>query len=246
MRAVTLAERPDLSDATFAIPYGPDAARFMQGSPIPGLVRRSRFIERWPEYVFALLGSDARPMARGVALPFAADVDGRQRYPDGGWDQVAIWAVEDVLDGRSPDTLCALEIAVHPQCYGQGLSGAVLSAMRQRAREARVVLVAPVRPPDKAAEPHTEMLEYATRRRSDGLPADRWLRVHVRAGGTIEGIARCSATVQAPLRRWRTWTGLPFDVDGPVAVPGGLVPVFVSRSHDVGVYVEPNVWVRHG
>ena len=57
------------------------------------------------------------------------------------------------------------------------------------------------------------------RSRSDGLPLDRWLRVHVRAGGQIVGIASCSATVQAP--------------------------VLVSITQDIGVYVEPNVWVRH-
>jgi GNAT superfamily N-acetyltransferase len=33
--------------------------------------------------------------------------------------------------------------------------------------------------------------------------------------------------------------------DGLVAVPGGLVPVIVSRDRDLGAYVEPNVWVRH-
>lgn len=83
------------------------------------------------------------------------------------------------------------------------------------------------------------------RSRSDGLPLDRWLRVHVRAGGQIVGIASCSATVQAPLSQWRRWTGLPFDQDGAVVIPGGLVPVLVSITHDIGVYVEPNVWVRH-
>jgi hypothetical protein len=38
---------------------------------------------------------------------------------------------------------------------------------------------------------------------------------------------------------------LPFDQDGTVVIPGGLVPVLVSITQDIGVYVEPNVWVRH-
>jgi hypothetical protein len=67
----------------------------------------------------------------------------------------------------------------------------------------------------------------------------------VRAGGQVVGIASCSATVQAPLSQWRRWTGLPFDQDGAVVIPGGLVPVLVSITHDIGVCVEPDVWVRH-
>ncbi len=45
--------------------------------------------------------------------------------------------------------------------------------------------------------------------------------------------------------RWRRWTGLPFDRDGAVEVPGALVPVHYDTAHDHAVYVEPNVWVRH-
>lgn len=51
--------------------------------------------------------------------------------------------------------------------------------------------------------------------------------------------------VQAPLPQWRTWTGLPFDADGEVLVPGALAPVWVSIRMNIAVYVEPNVWVLH-
>ncbi|MEU4444093.1 hypothetical protein AB0K14_32730 [Actinosynnema sp. NPDC050801] len=118
--------------------------------------------------------------------------------------------------------------------------------MRSAVVAARLTsLLVPLRPPDKAAEPEVSMAEYAARTRPDGLPADRWLRTHVRAGGRVEGIAWCSSTVQATLARWREWTGLPFDRDGPVLVPGALAPVHVSTSQNVAVYVEPNVWVSH-
>lgn len=187
-----------------------------------------------------------KAIARGVSVPFSASGDGRERHPDGGWDQIAIWAAEDALDRRNPDTACALEIVVHPEHHGRALSEIVLTAMRQQASvHGFQALVAPVRPPDKALDPSTPMSSYLLRTRADGLPQDRWLRVHVRAGGQIAGVASCSATVQAPLSQWRRWTLLPFDRDGPVIVPGGLVPVLVSTTHDVGVYVEPNVWVLH-
>ncbi|MFJ7219947.1 hypothetical protein [Amycolatopsis sp. NPDC098790] len=236
---VTLAERPDLADAVYAIPYPPGSPEFMAGSLTSLLVRGRRVSRRWPELVVALL-EDGRPVARGIMVPFRD----RGSLPARGWDEVAVWAAEDALDGVVCDTACALEIAVHPDHQGRGHSRTVLSGMRTAAA-GLTSLVIPVRPPDKAAVPALPMREYAAETRADGLPADRWLRTHVRAGGRIEAVAPCSATVQAPLEDWRRWTGLPFTDDGPVLVPGALAPVFVSTAQDFAVYVEPNVWVSH-
>jgi GNAT superfamily N-acetyltransferase len=236
---VTLAQRPDLAEAAYAIPYPPDSPRFMEGSLTSLLVRGRRVARRWPHLVVALLDG-GEPVARGIMVPFRS----RSPFPARGWDQVAVWAAEDALDGVAPDTACALEIAVHPDHQGRGHSRAVLEAMRDAVASAGLEsLVIPVRPPDKALVPAMSMSSYAAQTRSDGLPVDRWLRTHVRAGGTISAVAPCSATVQAPLSDWRRWTGLPFDRVGSLFVPGALAPVLVSS--DFAVYVEPNVWVSH-
>jgi GNAT superfamily N-acetyltransferase len=240
---VTLAQRPDLAEATYAIPYPPDSPEFMAGSLTSLLVRGRRVARRWPHLVVALL-EDGRPVARGVMVAYRSE--GREPFPSRGWDEVAVWAAEDALDVVTPDTACALEIAVHPDHQARGHSRTVLEAMRAAVAAAGLgALVIPVRPPDKAAVPATPMRDYAAGTRADGLPTDRWLRTHVRAGGRIEAVAPCSATVQAPLEDWRRWTGLPFDRDGAVVIPGALAPVFVSAAQDVAVYVEPNVWVSH-
>ena len=76
-------------------------------------------------------------------------------------------------------------------------------------------------------------------------PVDPWLRVHVRAGGEIVGVAPFSMTVVGTLDDWRGWTGLPFEDDGELDVPGALAPVLVNLRQGLAVYVEPNVWVRH-
>lgn len=107
-------------------------------------------------------------------------------------------------------------------------------------------VVAPVRPSAKHLEPETPMGEYAFRvREQDGLPYDPWLRVHVRAGATVERVAPVSMTISGSLEEWREWTGLPFDAAGDVLVPGALAPVRCEPERDHAVYVEPNVWVRH-
>ena len=89
------------------------------------------------------------------------------------------------------------------------------------------------------------MREYAARVRDDGLPEDPWLRLHVRAGGTIERVCPRAMTISGTLAEWRDWTGLPFDTDGDVELPFALNPVHVSLAHDHAVYVEPGVWVHH-
>jgi hypothetical protein len=81
--------------------------------------------------------------------------------------------------------------------------------------------------------------------RSDGLPVDPWLRVHVRAGGKIIQVAPRSMVIAGTLAEWREWTELPFDRTGSVLVPKALAPVMCDAEHDHAVYVEPNVWVRH-
>jgi hypothetical protein len=89
------------------------------------------------------------------------------------------------------------------------------------------------------------MTGYITMMREDGLPADPWLRVHVRAGGQILRVAPASMVMVGSLADWRAWTGLPFDRSGDVIVPEALVPVHCDVEHDHAVYVEPNVWVEH-
>lgn len=243
---VNLAQRPQIAVPTFEIPYSDSDGIFMQGNMASALVRRARLMSRWPEFTVSVLTETGRPVARGCAVAFAAGLEGRTLYPAGGWDQIAIWAAEDLIDVRAPDTVCAIEVAVHPDFRGLGLSSRVLEALRDNVgRLGFSSWIVPVRPPGKAREPSTPMDAYISRTREDGLPVDSWLRAHVRLGGQIIGIAPCSGTVQAPLERWRSWTGQSFDSDGEVFVKGGIAPVMVSIAQNLGVYVEPNVWVLH-
>ncbi|MFD5080437.1 N-acetyltransferase [Streptomyces sp. NPDC058371] len=204
-----------------------------------------RVIEDFPHYCVVATDGD-RVVARGLSVPFDADRDGREETPDKGWDQVLVWAFHDRLRGQVPTTASALEITVDSEYLGRGLSYRMLAALRGAvAGQGHDVLMAPVRPTAKHLQPRLPMAAYIGRQRADGLPADPWLRVHVKAGGTIEKIAPASMTVSGSLAQWREWTGLPFDRDGAVEVPAALVPVHCDLAHDHAVYAEPNVWVRH-
>ena len=186
-------------------------------------------------------------VGRTFAVPFAfEDVPGRTELPDAGWDGVIRWAHQDRALGRPADALSALDITLLPSHRGRGACRLVLDALRERAAAFGYRrLFAPVRPTAKHLEPSTPMAEYVARSTSDGLPADPWLRTHVRAGGEIVKVAPTSMVIAGTIAEWRRWTGMAFAASGPVAIPGALVRMHVVAGADHAVYVEPNVWVRH-
>lgn len=237
-----LTERPEAAGRLYDmaeerpvfVPHDPVAAALLHRVP-----------QEFPAYcVVATDGS--RVVARGLSVPFDAVSEGRAETPDGGWDQVLTWAFTDRWAGRAGTAASALEITVDTGYLGRGLSPRMVAALREAAaQQGHAALLAPVRPTGKHLRPRVPLRAYIDERRADGLPADPWLRVHVRAGGTVERVAPASMTVSASLERWREWTGLPFDRDGDVEVTGALVPVHCDLAHGHAVYVEPNVWVRH-
>lgn len=239
----TLAERPELADRIYevrgALPAflthdKMDAALFAQ------------LQDTHPQYAFVATSDDGAVVARGHSVPFALHAADRGALPPDGWDRILVWAARDVRTGTPPDTVSALLIMVDQGVQQRGLSRLMLEAMRDNARErGHAELVAPVRPNEKHLRPRRRMAEYVATTRDDGLPVDGWLRTHVRLGGVIDSVATTSMMITGTLDQWREWTGLPFDADGPVEVPGALVPVWCDTTHGHASYVEPNVWVRH-
>jgi GNAT superfamily N-acetyltransferase len=238
----TCAERPELIPRGYEIDE--DWPAFMLHDPV-GNALFNRVAEDFPHHCVVATDGD-RVVARGRSVPFNAELPGREELPAQGWDRVQVWAFTDRHRGHPTTTASALDITIDLAYLGRGLSHRMLAALRTAVqRQGHDALLAPVRPTLKHRQPRVPMADYVRRRRSDGLPADPWLRVHVRAGGTIEKIAPASMTIGGSLAEWRRWTGLPFDRDGDIDVPGALVPVHCDTAHDHAVYVEPNVWVRH-
>lgn len=241
MQTYSLAERPDLVPAFWAIPG--DWPTFMLEDPT-ALFAYEVAVDAFPQLHFVVLDGE-QPVARLHAVPLVAQVDA---LPPRGWDHALQYAERMAAKGVAPDltTVSLIEARVAPDRRGHGLSGPLLAEARRRfAGLGTRDLVGPVRPTRKALEPRTPAGEYALRVREDGLPADPWLRVHARLGGRVVGVAPMSMVIPGTLSQWREWTGLPFDVDGVVEVEGGLAPVHVDVANDHAVYVEPNVWVHH-
>ncbi|KUJ67066.1 acetyltransferase-like protein [Streptomyces albus subsp. albus] len=238
----TFAERPSLIDHAYDI--AEDWPTFTSHDLAANALLH-QVVREFPEYCVVATDGD-RVVARGLSVPFNTVLQGREEMPDQGWDRVLVWAFHDRRKKNPATMASALEITIDLDYLGRGLSHRMVAALRAAVgRQGHAVLLAPVRPNAKHREPSLPMDAYLRRVRPDGLPEDPWLRVHVKAGATIEKVAPASMTVSGSLAQWRRWTGLPFDRDGLVEVDGALVPVWCDTEHDRAVYVEPNVWVRH-
>jgi GNAT superfamily N-acetyltransferase len=241
-----LAERPDLRAAIFAdAMQSPLWPEFMRHDPVADLYFGERAFDRYLGFAFAGI-EDGEVVARAFSVPFCFGIEGRAELPDAGWDGVIRWAHEDHVARRQPNAVSALEISLLPRMRGSGRSRAMLAAMKQNARARGFAdLYAPLRPNQKHLQPDVAMSEYIRQMRPDGLPADAWLRTHVRDGARIVKVAPCSMTIAGTLVDWSRWTGMRFARSGAYAIEGALTPVTISLEHDHGVYVEPNVWVHH-
>ncbi|MFF3331494.1 N-acetyltransferase [Streptomyces sp. NPDC002888] len=243
LKVSSLAERPEALERVVGMA---DNWPEFTVQDLVGNAHYGRIPVELPEHVLFAEDERGEVVAHAYSVPFSLAAEGRGELPARGWDEVLVWAFADLRRGVTPDTVSAISIVVAPHAQGLGLSGLMLSAMRDNARAHGFrEVVAPVRPNAKHLEPRTPIEEYAHRVRKDGLPHDPWLRVHARAGATIERVAPASMTVAASLEEWRRWTGLPFDTEGEIEVPGALVPVRCEPQHGYAVYVEPNVWMRH-
>ena len=249
LELVMLRARPELRPQLFADAMQGVWPEFMQHDPTAMLYFAEAHLDAYLDTAFAVIDPAAPDIAvgRAFAVPFVfGDLPDRMELPDAGWDGVIRWAHRDRMLGRTANALSALEITLLPEQRGRGASRVILDAMRNHAKTLGYRhMFAPVRPTAKHLEPFMPIGDYVKRRTADGLPADPWLRVHVRAGGEIVKVAPASMVIAGSIAEWSRWAGMSFTASGEVAVPGALVPVHVSLEQDHAVYVEPNVWVRH-
>ncbi|MDX9859038.1 MAG: GNAT family N-acetyltransferase [candidate division Zixibacteria bacterium] len=242
---ITMDQRPDLISAAQRLPSAAWPTFMMQDN----LVERywMRLYEVYPEYQFVLVEPDTeRIVAMGNSVPLVWD--GRpEDLPAGGID----WILPAAFDNPPPfegQGICqfALQIVVDPGLRGRALSGSAVQAMLDIGRRHGCrSLFAPVRPNQKHMYPLTPIERYIHWTNNEGLPFDAWMRVHARLGAKTVGVCGESMRITGTIAQWENWIGLSFPESGPYVVPLALVPVQMDRERDLGLYIEPNVWMQH-
>lgn len=238
MRAVTVAERPDLIERAW------DLTR----DALPEYNNHGDVLNRyWPrlteersEFQFHLLGDDDEILARARSLPVRWD--GSVEDLPAGIDG----AIARGFDEGGANVLCAMVIMIPRDLRGRRLSKVALQAMGEIARQHGFrELIAPVRPSWKERYPLTSIQTYAGWRRSDGSLFDPWMRVHQQAGATILATEPKSLRITGTVAEWEQWNQMVYPESGDFWFPGGLATVAINRDDDSGRYWEPNVWMRH-
>jgi GNAT superfamily N-acetyltransferase len=198
--------------------------------------------ERFARYDITVVNDD-HVVAGGWGITLAWD-ESLENLPS-GYDDALVRAFATV-DPSIHNTLSVMAVAVHAEYRGQGLSSLVLSELRRRAESDGVPhVIAPVRPTLKSRYPLTPMADFAQWRQVDGQHVDPWIRLHERLGAVILEPAERSMVITGSVDEWQSWTGMLFPQSGAYVVPGALDFVVIDCDNDIGVYIEPNLWMRH-
>jgi GNAT superfamily N-acetyltransferase len=198
----------------------------------------------FPAFQYRLIDGD-EVVGAGNAIPLYWDAP-LSELPDAGWDWALATGFAQQKEGIKPNLLCALSITINPRYQGKGISGEMVKAMKNITREHGLdALILPVRPNAKHQHPHMPMSSYMHLQRDDNLPQDPWLRVHTRLGAAIIKECPQSMTIPGTIEQWTKWTGRQFPASGSYIIDGALVPVKIDLEHNLGLYIEPNVWMVH-
>jgi hypothetical protein len=240
IRAFTASERPDLIDR---VDFNVWPTYNTKGDVASALW--PRLYSEFPDFQFVLHDDAADEIvAEGHTAPLVWD--GAVAELPAGIDGALEVALELHDSGGEPTTLCAMAAEIRPERQGGGLAGRMIEEMGAIGRRHGFAdLIAPVRPSWKERYPLTPIEEYVRWTREDGLPFDPWIRVHVRLGGEILRSEPRSLRITGSVAEWEEWVGLTFPASGEYVFPHGLTLLHVDREHDVGMYYEPNVWMRH-
>mgnify|MGYP003694471357 CR=1 FL=1 len=191
----TFAERPDLLAKVFEPEIQSAVPEFMRHDPTAVLYYGDGHLDRYLDYGLVAVdpAEPDRPVARAFSVPFAFPdlARGRETLPDGGWDQVILWAHRDQLAGVRATAVSALEIMVAPRLHGRGISRVMLAALRDNAR--RLGFSRSLRPvaPDRQAPRTASPLLANTSRAAARMGCH-----------TIPGCAPISASARGS-SRWR-------------------------------------------
>ena len=242
---VTLDQHPDLIETADALAAQPGAwPEFMLHVPVSDL-HFWRLYETFPAYQVVLLDAEGTIAGLGNTIPVTWDGLG-DSLPNDGWDAILQLGVRNHRAKIKPNCASAIQAVIAAKYRGQGVSQALIRAMRSAVRQQGLSrLIAPVRPNHKHLYPLTSMERYIEWQHADGSLFDPWLRTHARLGAKIMKVCPRSMTISAPIATWEDWPGLRLPESGVYIIPGALSPVGIDRERNAGTYVEPNVWMLH-
>ncbi|MFT4415910.1 GNAT family N-acetyltransferase [Fredinandcohnia humi] len=241
-KVFTLQERPDLVTKMNRL-HSAGWAKFMLFDEVAEQYF-GKLAVLFPEYQFLLVDDEDQAIACGNSVPF--QWNGTIEDLPGGWDDVLGRSVNEYNNGLEPNAVSAIAIVVDPAFRGKKISDVMVHTMKELVRKKKITqMVAPVRPSLKHKYPLIPMESYANWKREDGSPFDPWLRIHWKSKADILKVAEESMIIKGTVEQWESWTGLKLPDSGSYTIPDGLIPLVLDIEKNSGIYIEPNVWMKH-
>lgn len=200
--------------------------------------------EKFPRYQLILVDEHEEIIGYANSIPFHFDKKVNQ-LPNTGWDWMLEKGIADFDKNLSPNLLGGLIIGVSKNQRGQQWSKIILSKMKELFNlEKFQNLVIPIRPILKDKHPQIDMHEYLNWKKEEKV-FDPWIRRHLDSGAEIVSVCEKSMTIEAPISQWKNWTNQSIQSTGFQPVSDTLSPVYFDLKNDIGVYEEPNIWVKY-
>lgn len=205
------------------------------------------FIEAYADLQILIISDDGKDeiyaIINTIPLYFDQPLD---KLPDEGWD----WGVEKgVLDYKNklkPNYLMGIQVIINKKYQGKGLSGVAVDEMLNYSKAKGFNnLIIPIRPSLKEKYPLISTKEYIGWQNDRGELFDPWLRAHQRKGAKIVSVCSKAMRITGTKEDWENWTGVIFKTSGDYIIPGALLPINYNEKKDLGIYIEPNVWIVH-
>jgi len=236
----TLSEKPDLTDVIDELSQESWPEFLLHG----GVTNWRSLFKTFAKFQILICDPDGDLLAVGHTVPFVWNGT-VEDLPETIYSIISR-AIDAQSAEQVPNTISALAAMVSKRHRRLGLSTEIVRQMILLAsRSGCDDLIAPVRPTLKEQYPLVSINDYIQWTDNNGEAFDPWIRVHLRLGGEVLGVANCTLKVESSVSDWERWTGIAFPGSGEYIVPGALQPVSIDRTLDNGSYEDPNVWIRH-
>lgn len=166
----------------------------------------------------------------------------KNSLPDEGWS----FAANSYADKNTPNCICLLAANVNRDFRKNGFSEALIEKAKYESKKMGFSqIIAPVRPTLKHKFSELTMNDYLLKKTETGDFFDPWIQSHVSQGAKVLNVCNKSVVVKASISKWQKWSGLQFEKSGDYIIPNALAKLKINLVNNVGIYNEPNVWVRY-
>lgn len=236
----TLEQRPEFAAAIEQL-SNESWPQFLLSNPIPGW---DLLFNVFAQHQVLLGDSSDQLIAIGHMVPLFWD--GEMATLPLTIREIFARAYELYQQQKTPNTFVAVAAMVDPAHHGQNLSRMMVEEMKATTqRQSGTSLIIPVRPTWKSRYPLTPMERYVEWRRPDGAYFDPWLRVHGHLAAEGLVVLPRAETIEGSVQDWEGWTGMAFPESGSYVVPGALQPVVIDCQRNLGLYDDPNYWMKY-